>query len=76
MKKVNGLEKEENNVREITLGSLFDGTGGFPLAACGCGIRPVWASEISPFCIDVREQRGGSGGRAYYGPDCRMCQFI
>lgn len=28
MKKVNGLEKEENNMREISLGSLFDGIGG------------------------------------------------
>ena len=30
----------------ITLGSLFDGIGVFPLAASRCGIRPLWASEI------------------------------
>lgn len=28
-----------------TLGSLFDGIGGFPLAAVRNGIEPVWASE-------------------------------
>lgn len=31
---------------ELTLGSLFDGIGGFPLAAVRNGIRPLWASEI------------------------------
>ena len=30
----------------ITLGSLFDGIGVFPLAASRHGITPVWASEI------------------------------
>ena len=30
----------------ITLGSLFDGIGGFPLAAIRQGITPLWASEI------------------------------
>lgn len=29
-----------------TLGSLFDGIGGFPLAAVHNGIKPVWASEV------------------------------
>ncbi len=33
----------------MTLGSLFDGIGGFPLAAVHCGGVPVWASEIEPF---------------------------
>lgn len=37
----------------LTLGSLFDGSGGFPLAALHCGITPVWASEIEPFPIRV-----------------------
>lgn len=32
----------------ITLGSLFDGSGGFPLAGVLCGIEPLWASEIEP----------------------------
>lgn len=38
---------------EITMGSLFDGIGGFPLAAVNAGIRPVWASEIEAFPIEV-----------------------
>ena len=33
----------------MTMGSLFDGIGGFPLAAVRNGIRPVWASEIEAF---------------------------
>ncbi len=37
------------------LGSLFDGIGGFPLAASRYGIIPVWASEIEPFPIKVTE---------------------
>ena len=32
-----------------TLGSLFDGIGGFPLAAVRNGIEPVWASGIEAF---------------------------
>ena len=39
--------------RQLTLGSLFDGIGGFPLAASLVGIRPVWASEIERFPINV-----------------------
>ena len=35
----------------LTLGSLFDGIGGFPLAAVNNGIVPLWASEIEPFPI-------------------------
>ena len=37
----------------MTLGSLFDGIGGFPLAASRYGITPVWASEIEAFPIEV-----------------------
>lgn len=37
----------------MKLASLFDGSGGFPLAACLCGIVPVWASEVDPFPIAV-----------------------
>lgn len=29
----------------MKLGSLFDGSGGFPLAGSLCGIEPVWAAE-------------------------------
>ena len=41
----------------ITLESLFDGSGGFPLAAVLCGIEPVWASEIEPYPIAVTKSR-------------------
>lgn len=41
----------------ITLGSLFDGSGGFPLGGILCGITPVWASEIEPFPIRVTTKR-------------------
>lgn len=58
----------------MKLGSLFDGSGGFPLAGILNGIEPVWAAEIEPFPIrvttkrfphmkhygDVREVHGGS----------------
>ena len=43
--------------KPLTLGSLFDGIGGFPLAGKYAGIRPVWASEIEPFPIRVTEKR-------------------
>ena len=43
--------------RKLTLGSLFDGIGGFPLAGKMAGITPAWASEIEPFPIRVTEKR-------------------
>lgn len=42
---------------KLTLGSLFDGSGGFPLGALLCGIEPLWASEIEPFPIRVTTKR-------------------
>ena len=42
---------------ELTLGSLFDGSGGFPLGGLLCGIEPLWASEIEPFPIRVTTKR-------------------
>ena len=44
-------------MNELTMGSLFDGIGGFPLAAVRNGITPVWASEIEPFPIRVTTKR-------------------
>ncbi len=41
----------------MTMGSLFDGIGGFPLAAVHNGIIPVWASEIEVFPIEVTKIR-------------------
>lgn len=45
----------QNN--QLTLGSLFDGSGGFPLAGLICGIAPKWASEIEPFPIRITTKR-------------------
>ena len=44
-------------MRTLTMGSLFDGIGGFPLAAVHNGITPVWASEIEAFPIEVTKLR-------------------
>ena len=41
----------------MKLGSLFDGSGGFPLAGALCGIEPVWAAEIEPYPIAVTRSR-------------------
>ena len=43
--------------RSLTLGSLFDGSGGFPLGGLLAGIVPLWASEIEPFPICVTRKR-------------------
>lgn len=47
------------------MGSLFDGIGGFPLAARHNGVIPLWASEIEPFPIRVTQQR--LPGMLHYG---------
>lgn len=41
----------------MKLGSLFDGSGGFPLAGSLCGIEPVWAAEVEPYPIAVTRSR-------------------
>ncbi len=43
--------------KTLTLGSLFDGSGTFPMAGILSGITPVWASEIEPFPIAVTQKR-------------------
>ncbi len=43
--------------KTMTLGSLFDGSGTFPMAGILSGITPVWASEIEPFPIAVTRKR-------------------
>ena len=46
----------ENN--QLTLGSLFDGSGGFPLGGLLTGqITSLWSSEIEPFAIRVTTKR-------------------
>ena len=57
----------------IKLGSLFDGSGGFPLAGAISGIEPVWAAEVEPYPISSDEtprqrdrgawRQGAAGGR-------------
>ena len=44
-------------MKQLTLGSLFSGSGGFELAGKLCGIKPLWASEIEPFPIRVTTKR-------------------
>lgn len=40
-----------------TVGSLFDGIGGFPLVFQRAGATPVWASEIKSFPAAVTKMR-------------------
>ena len=49
--------RETKQRKTLTLGSLFDGSGGFPLAGILAGVEPVWASEIEPFAIRVTTKR-------------------
>ncbi len=46
-----------NKNNELTLGSLFSGSGGFELAGKLAGIKPVHNSEIEPFPILVTQKR-------------------
>ncbi len=46
-----------NKEMNLTLGSLFDGSGGFPLGGLLSGITPLWASEIEPYPIRVTTKR-------------------
>lgn len=43
--------------KRLTLGSLFDGIGGFPFCATLSGITPIWAAEVDPACVAVTKQR-------------------
>lgn len=43
--------------KHLTLGSLFDGSGGFPLGGILAGIEPRWSSEIEPFPVLVTHKR-------------------
>lgn len=42
---------------QLTLGSLFDGSGSFPFGGMLIGIKPIWASEVEPFPILVTRTR-------------------
>ena len=54
-----------NIQRPPTLGSLFDGIGGFPYAGLFFGITPLWASEIQTSAISVT--RRNLPGMAHVG---------
>ena len=54
---------DKNN--NLTLGSLFDGSGGFPLGGMLAGITPIWSSEIEPFPVRVTTKR--FPGMKHYG---------
>lgn len=43
--------------KKPSMGSLFDGSGGFPYVAKMCGIEPKWASEIEIYPIRVTTKR-------------------
>ena len=46
-------DHEGEGITAMKMMSLFDGSGGFPLAAAICGIEPVYASEVEPYPIAV-----------------------
>ena len=43
-------------MKELTLDSLFDGIGGWQIAAVRAGIRPVWSSEIEQFPMEITKK--------------------
>ena len=45
--------------KQVTMASLFDGIGGFPLVYERAGAKAVWASEIEEFCIAVTKKHFG-----------------
>ena len=49
------MEKTQN--KQLTLGSLFSGSGGFELGGILAGIKPIWNSDIEPFAIRVTTKR-------------------
>ena len=56
-RELDGAGRDTRKPQKLTLGSLFDGSGGFPLGGLLSGITPVWASEIEPFPIQVTTRR-------------------
>ena len=44
-------------MKNLTLGSLFSGSGSFELAGMLSGIKPIWLSEIEPYPILVTHNR-------------------
>lgn len=50
------VQLKKDGVENPTMGSLFDGIGGFPLVYSRNGCKPVWASEIEEFPIAVTKK--------------------
>ena len=46
---------------QLTLGSLFDGSGSFPFGGMLVGIKPIWADRTVP---DTCYQNANAGGEA------------
>ena len=42
---------------KITLGSLFDGLGGWQIAAIRNGVVPIWSSEVEKFPLALTKER-------------------
>ena len=57
-------------MNDIKMGSLFDGSAGFPLAGVMYGMTPVWASEVEPYPIRVTTKRLPS--MKHYGDISKM----
>lgn len=53
----------------VTLGSLFDGQGGFPLCGLECGIKTLWASDIEKHAVAVTRYHFGDEDMGIRG-DC------
>ena len=63
-------DHEGESINAMKMMSLFDGSGGFPLAAAICGIEPVYASEVEPYPIAVtRSLYPAAGQRWFYSFD-------
>lgn len=43
-------------MRQLTLGSMCDGLGGWCLAAIRNGIKPIWSSEIDKNCLLIEKR--------------------
>lgn len=50
---------KDDEMENLTMASLFDGIGGFPLVFSRCGVRPVFSSEIEEFPIAVAKKHFG-----------------
>lgn len=64
------MSQPNNDVSGLTLGSLFDGSGGFPLAGLLFGIVPIWSSEVE--CYPIRVTTRNLPWVKHYGNICEM----